>query len=370
MKRGAIFLLLGFMLALSACGTKNEDEKIEIVENRENQNVRNGAEEPDSIVINEQSENETLVNETIGTNEENAALENGDGSSTFSEELSFEYLSDYEFEFSSGAGAWSTNFTIESDGYFKGTYHDSDMGDTNEYYPDGTMYYCDFTGHFKDLQAIEPYKYEMTLADIKYKNEIDDEAIFDGVRYIYTDAYGLTGTDKFYVCLPGYSVASFDEEIFSWVAGINDNEDVLTVPVIVNINENEGIYGRTRTAVVDDAKMTYDNYNKSYNYYAELLQKDNTQLEYNNLAKRQFEIADEALTYLWDLVKYHTDETGFQTILAEQRRWNADKEAAANEEKAKYEGGSMAPLVYYMTLADWTNERCKVLYEYIIDNAD
>ena len=35
------------------------------------------------------------------------------------EEFSFEDLSKRRFEFSSGAGAWSENFTIEKDGYYK-----------------------------------------------------------------------------------------------------------------------------------------------------------------------------------------------------------------------------------------------------------
>lgn len=354
MKKKTLFILISLMLIFSACGMKDANRKDEVVQSREiktESQIEKQIENEESDVANsidsaEQSENNTTV-----------------------EELSFEYLSNYEFEFASGAGGWSTNFTIEKDGYFKGTYHDSEMGDVGEYYPNGSMYYSNFAGHFKELRAVEQYKYEMTLADINYKNEIGDEDIFDEVRYIYTDAYGLTGTDKFYVYLPGYLVASLDEEVYNWVMWVNDNQDVLSVPIIVNVNENEGIYSYPRTGIADDASMTYGAYTESYNYYVQLLQEDNTQNMYNSLAKRQFEVVDEGLNYLWNLVKYHTNEAGFQAILEDQRQWNADKEAAANAESAKYEGGSMESMVYYTTLADWTYERLGVLYEYIVENA-
>ena len=355
MKKKALFIILCFVFIFSACGTKDDNRIDEVEESRE-------------IITESQIEKQIENEESEVANSIDSATQSEN--STTLEELSFEYLSNYEFEFASGAGGWSTNFTIEKDGYFTGTYHDSEMGDASEYYPNGSMYYCNFVGHFKDLRAVEQYKYEMTLADIKYKDEIGDEDIFDEIRYIYTDAYGLTGTDKFSVYLPGYSVAALDEEVFHWIMWANDDQDVLSIPIIVNVNENEGIYSYPRTATADDASMTYGAYTESYNYYAKLLQEDNTQTMYNSLAKRQFEVVDEGLNYLWNLVKYHTDEAGFQAILEDQRQWNADKEAAAKAESVKYESGSMESMVYYTTLADWTYERLGVLCEYIVDNAN
>ena len=80
--------------------------------------------------------------------------------------LTFEDLSGYTFEFSSGAGAWSTYFTIEKDGSFAGNYHDSDMGSTGDGYDHGTLYYSEFSGHFTDLTKVDDTTYEMTLSDI------------------------------------------------------------------------------------------------------------------------------------------------------------------------------------------------------------
>lgn len=363
MKRKLLFVLLSSMLAFSACGEKDDNGSNHVLESQDKQVESTGIE---STEVNSEQITDNLQKEGTEENQEtNSSADSQEQNAIASEEMSFEYLSKFTFEFCSGAGGWSTGFTIEKDGYFKGNFHDSDMGSTGELYPDGTLYSSVFKGHFKDLKELEPYKYEMTLADITYQDEIGDEDIFNGIKYIFSDAYGLTGTDKFYVYMPGYPVASLDEEVYFWIQWANDNEEVLTIPVIENVNEKEGIYSYVRLDILDDARMNYSSYRDSYDYYSELIQNAETQVQLNDLAKRQFEEADSGLNYLWDIVKYHTDEAGFQSILDDQRKWNTEKEAAANAEMAQYEGGSMAPMVYHMTLADWTIKRCEVLLEYI-----
>ena len=84
--------------------------------------------------------------------------------------LTFADLAALQFEFCSGAGGWSTDFTIEKDGSFSGVYHDSDMGDTGDGYPNGTMYYCNFSGHFTNLTKVDDDTYEMSL--IRIRSEI------------------------------------------------------------------------------------------------------------------------------------------------------------------------------------------------------
>ena len=54
-----------------------------------------------------------------------------------------------DLEFSSGAGAWGTGLTLAADGSFSGEYHDSDMGDSGDDYPDGTVYLCNFPGSLR-----------------------------------------------------------------------------------------------------------------------------------------------------------------------------------------------------------------------------
>ena len=53
------------------------------------------------------------------------------------EGFSFDDVSHLEFWFGSGVGAWCTTLQIQPDGSFEGQYHDSDMGDTGDGYPNG-----------------------------------------------------------------------------------------------------------------------------------------------------------------------------------------------------------------------------------------
>ena len=68
-----------------------------------------------------------------------------------------------EFVFTSGAGGWETVITINSDGTFTGEYKDSEMGDTGENYPNGTMSICNFKGKFTSPKQVDEYIYSMKL---------------------------------------------------------------------------------------------------------------------------------------------------------------------------------------------------------------
>ena len=53
-----------------------------------------------------------------------------------------------DFTFASGAGAWLTELMLEQDGSFAGQYHDSEMGDLGDDYPNGSCYISTFSGRF------------------------------------------------------------------------------------------------------------------------------------------------------------------------------------------------------------------------------
>ncbi len=40
---------------------------------------------------------------------------------------------------------------------------------------------------------------------------------------------------------------------------------------------------------------------------------------------KRYEVMDECLNYIWNLIKNDTDENAYQKILEEQRTWIADK---------------------------------------------
>ena len=116
-----------------------------------------------------------------------------------------------EFTFSSGAGAWATQLMLESDGSFTGAYHDSDMGDQGENYPNGTVYFCNFEGRFKDLEQVTDYIYTMRLDYVTTEEPAGNTYYEDGVRYIASGPQGMTNADEFYLYLPGTSLTDLPD---------------------------------------------------------------------------------------------------------------------------------------------------------------
>ena len=280
-------------------------------------------------------------------------------------QFGFTDLSKRRFEFCSGAGAWSEEFTIEKDGYVTGKFHDADMGDVGEGYADGTFYCCSYSGHFTELIKVNEYTYRMTLSDISYKEEVDTEGIVDNVRYIYTESSFLQPGDTVSIYLPGAPVEVFSEDTWIWLSMANEGEKELSVISLVNDRSGYGVYSCERFAPLEDAKMTYQTYKDSYDYFNEKLINAMTTMEMVECLSKMYEHSDECLNYIWNLVRYNTKDDVFEDILEEQRAWIKEKEAAAEESQSMYEGGTLAQVDYLSVLADMTIKRCEELIKYL-----
>lgn len=177
----------------------------------------------------------------------------------------FTALEGITFVFSSGAGAWSTEIEIKSDGSFIGYYHDSDMGVTGTNYPNGTRYECHFKGKFKAVSKLDDFTYSLKLDEFTIESKINEEKIVDGIKIIYTDAYGFDDADEFLLYSPGAPIANLPEEFLSW-AHINTNIRK-TLPSgyygIYNVNGKEGFVGMSENNVWDSDYMYYFENRKS-----------------------------------------------------------------------------------------------------------
>ena len=133
----------------------------------------------------------------------------------------FEEMSHWNFTFCSGAGGWETNMNVQPDGTFKGTYYDSDMGDTGDGYPDGTLYECNFLGKFSAPRKVDDYTYMLEIDDIKYENEPGKEEIKNNLHMIYSEPYGIeevvAKSADLFVYLPGRPTKDISDEFWSWV---------------------------------------------------------------------------------------------------------------------------------------------------------
>ena len=124
-----------------------------------------------------------------------------------------------DFVFSSGVGAWATSMTLERDGAFSGEYYDADMGVYDEDYPNGTVYICDFSGRFSDIEKVDEYSYSMTLSELNCDDEGGEEWIEDGICYVPAAPYGMEDGETFVLYLPDTPTDGLNEDFLSWWPG-------------------------------------------------------------------------------------------------------------------------------------------------------
>lgn len=147
-----------------------------------------------------------------------------------------------EFVFSSGSGGWATEITLNDDGTFSGQYHDSEMGDTGNQYPDGTVYISNFNGKFTTPKKVNEYTYSMRLDYLSSEGTIGDEYYENNQRYIISEPYGFDDADEFMIYLPGIAMSDLPEGFISWLyAFINvQTTEILPCYGIYNVGGEEG----------------------------------------------------------------------------------------------------------------------------------
>ena len=143
--------------------------------------------------------------------------------------------------FASGAGAWSTDLTLERDGSFAGVYHDSEMGDQGEGYPNGSCYISTFSGRFGSIRQVDDHTWAMSLEELTVQEEPGTEWIEDGIRYIASEAYGLETGKEFLLYSPETPTEGLDEEFLTWWPSWNV-EDTGTLNCWGLLNQETG-YG-------------------------------------------------------------------------------------------------------------------------------
>ena len=144
------------------------------------------------------------------------------GSLAFAEEQDlFAVLNGYEWSFLSGVGGWSTDMRIRADGSFTGEFHDSEMGEAGEGYPDGSLYFCSFSGRMSVVGQLGENSWKIRVD--RLENEPAQESIEDGIRYVPADIYGLSEGDEMILYAPGTPVSILSEEMQLW-AHVIDQE--------------------------------------------------------------------------------------------------------------------------------------------------
>ena len=118
--------------------------------------------------------------------------------------------------FCSGVGGWSTDMQIKPDGTFSGQFHDNEMGDCTDAYPDGTVYYCTFNGRFSLAEQVNENTWKLRVDELKQDEKAGVETVGDGFRYISADPYGISEGDEVLLYKPGTPLDGFTDEMKVW----------------------------------------------------------------------------------------------------------------------------------------------------------
>lgn len=345
MKIAVLLLAMTFVAAAFAgCGTKlgktddnSEKVTVETVDtesgNTENIGTENGAEEHDTEATESEPQTETSI---------------------------FSKVKNYEFWFGSGAGAWCTTLTIQPDGSFSGGYHDSDMGISGTDYPNGTVYQCVFHGNFTEPVAKDDFTYQFEIASIRYDKEPDTEEIIDGVKYIYTDVYGLDDAKEIYLYLPDTPVAELPEKYLEWIWYLDLSKkagSTLGTYGLYNVSAQEGFSSNFIDEDADiDAEL--EQLEEEAQQMNDKLQSGElAQLEMNRLSGEIFQLWDDELNSLWSRLKEKLDADAMEELTKEEREWIKWKDQEVKAAGKEMEGGSMQPLLENDKAAELTRKR-------------
>lgn len=199
-RRGVVFGMAAAFLITAGCGEKKVEE------------VAPGAE-----TVTEREENAQTEAAPVAEEAAIAETETKEKPSETNGDPIFTELSEWFLVLTSGAGGWETTLTVEPDGSFSGDYHDSEMGETGETYENGTVYISDFSGQFDGYTKVSDTVYELHIGSLDYKNSVGTEEIEEDVRYVYSEAYGLSGTENLLLYLPGTATAELPEGYMNWI---------------------------------------------------------------------------------------------------------------------------------------------------------
>lgn len=145
------------------------------------------------------------------------------------------------FLFASGAGAWRTELSIAPDGSFTGAYSDSNMGETGEGYPNGTQYYCNFSGQFSQPVQVSEFVWSVTVEALELEDPPEEVTCVDGLRRITSTPYGLENAKEVLIYLPGAAVEDLPEIFRSWTHA--PQEGTLDFYGLYNVEESLGFSG-------------------------------------------------------------------------------------------------------------------------------
>ncbi len=176
---------------------------------------------------------------------------------TEAETFSFDQVADLVFDYSSGAGGWGEELFIEKDGSFTINYHDSEMGESGDDYPDGTVYESFCHGQLSVDSKNGVNSWILKVDSLEMDNKDGEERIEDGIRYVTTEPAGLKEGDTLDLFCPGYPVKALPEGYLFWAhLNVYDPQpEELPFYGIYNAGQESGYVSNERFALETESEQ-------------------------------------------------------------------------------------------------------------------
>ncbi len=191
----------------------------------------------------------------------------------------------------------------------------------------------------------------------------ETEEIRDGIRYIYSDAYGLDNPKEILIYLPGMPIEDLPEGYLSWVAGNWQMDYEFTVNNInlpfYGLYNVSGEQGFSSYDIIDDLKQSLTYKEETAADLEDSIMNDPnlTQADLNEKSYRMYQIWDNTLNEIWGILKRNLSVEEMKILTEEQLDWIAMKEKSMKEAGAEFEGGSMYGMIVNQVGAELTKER-------------
>ena len=163
------------------------------------------------------------------------------------DEPDFKEFADMDWTFSSGAGAWSNDLQIGEGGLFTGNFHDSEMGESDEAYPGGTIYISVYSGKMSLGEKVDDYAWKVHIDTLTVEGEPEQETIDEGIRFVNTVPYGLSEGDDLLLYRPGTPVSVLPENMRIWAHAHESQLTELDNWFLSNEKQDSGFIAYTYT---------------------------------------------------------------------------------------------------------------------------
>lgn len=166
---------------------------------------------------------------------------------------------------------------------------------------------------------VDDLTYTADLLTISYADPVGEEAYEDGIRYIYSEAYGLDQAGTLTLYLPGTRREKLSEDCLSWVsqAMVDENwnpVDELDFVCLYNPAEEEAFYSYNQ---VDQWLNHLTSCEETEQYYLDELQNLETQGDMTENARNRFRLWDNTLNEEWKILMTLLPEEEKESLRAE-----------------------------------------------------